>query len=137
LTPACTPQSSENVICDEIFFSQHQRAFIHQHYFSNRSYAEYQNAFRNSFPDSLEPNKSTVQRLVERFRETWSTGEKRRSGRPSVLNNDSLEDIRARLHQSPIKSLRKLSQQTGMTYGSVQRATKRLKLHPYRVPSLS
>jgi transposase len=43
------------------------------------------------------PNKSTIQRLVERFRETGSIGEKRRSGRPSVLSNDSLEDIRARL----------------------------------------
>jgi hypothetical protein len=69
-------------------------------------------------------NKSTLQRLVERFRETRSIGEKRRSGRPSVLSNDSLEDIRAHLLQSPRKSLRKLSQQTGMTYGAVQRATK-------------
>jgi transposase len=34
------------------------------------------------------PNKSTIQRLVERFRETGSAGEKRRSGRPSVLSND-------------------------------------------------
>jgi hypothetical protein len=79
------------------------------------------------------PNKSTIQRLVERLYETGSIGEKRRSGLPSVLSNDSLEDIRARLLQSPRKSLRKLSQQTGMTYGSVQRATQRLKLHPYRV----
>jgi hypothetical protein len=87
-----------------------------------------QNVFRNSFPDSVVPNKSTIQRLVERLHETGSTGEKRRSGRPSVLSNDSLEDIRVRLLQSPRKLLIKLSQQTGMTYGSVQRATKRLKL---------
>jgi transposase len=66
-------------------------------------------------------------------RETGCIGEKRRSGRPSVLSNDSLEDIRTRLLQSPRKSLRKLSKQTGMTYGSVQRVTKRLKLHQYRV----
>jgi transposase len=77
------------------------------------------------------PNKSTIQRLVERFRVTGSIGEKRRSGRPSVLSNDSLEDIRARLLQSPRKPLRKLSQQTEMSYGSVQRAEKRLKLHQY------
>jgi transposase len=62
---------------------------------------------------------SIIQRLVERFRETGSTGEKRRSGRPSVLSNDILDDISARLLQPPRKSLRKLSQQTGMTYGSV------------------
>jgi transposase len=114
-------------------FSQDKRVFILEHNFSTRSYEECQNAFRNSFPDSVVPNKSTIQRLVERFLETGSIGEKRRSGRPSVLSNDSLEDIRARLLQFPRISLRKLSQQTGMTYGSVQRATKRLKLHPHRV----
>jgi transposase len=32
----------------------------------------------------------SIQRLVDRFRETGSIGEKRRSGRPSVLSNDSL-----------------------------------------------
>jgi hypothetical protein len=105
-------------------FSQDQRAFILERYFSTRSYAECQNAFRNSFPDSVVPNKSTTQCLVECFHETGRIGEKRRSGRPSVQSNDTLEDIRARLLQSPRKSLRKLSQQTGMTYGSVQRATK-------------
>jgi hypothetical protein len=124
------PQSSENVICDKMVFSQDQRVFILEHYFPTRSHAECQNAFRNSFPDSVVQNKSTIQRLVKFFRETGSIGEKRHSGRPSVLSNDSLEDIRARLLPSPRKSLRKLSQQTGMTYGSVQRATKRLKLHP-------
>jgi hypothetical protein len=95
--------------------------FILEHYFSTRSYTECQNAFINSFPNSVVPNKSTVQRLVERFRETGSIGEKRRFDRPSVPSNDSLEYIRARLLQSPRKSIRKLSQQTGMTYGSVQK----------------
>jgi hypothetical protein len=90
-------------------FSQDQSVFILEHYFSTRPYAECQNAFRNSFPDSVLPNKSTIQRLVERFRETGSTGEKRRSGCPSVLSNDSLEDNRVRLLQSPRKSLRKLT----------------------------
>jgi hypothetical protein len=81
------PQSSENVVT-RWFFSQDQRVFILEHNFSTRSYAECQNAFRNSFPDSVVPNKSTVQRLVERFRETGSTGEKRHSGRRPVLSND-------------------------------------------------
>jgi transposase len=76
------------------FFSQDQRVFILEHYSSTRSYAECQNAFRNSFQDSVVTNKSAIQRLVERFRETGSTGEKRHSGRPSVLSNDSLEDIK-------------------------------------------
>jgi transposase len=111
-----------------MFFPQDQRVFILEHYFSTRSYAECQNAFRNSFPDSLVLDKSTVQCLVERFRETGSIGEKCHSGHPSVLSNDSLEVIRARLLQSPRKSLRKPSQQIGMTYGFIQSAIKSLKL---------
>jgi transposase len=95
-----------------MIFSQDQHVFILEHYFSTRSYAECQNAFRNSLPDSVVPNTSTIRRFVERFRETGSIGEKR-SGRPSDLSNDSLEDIMARLLQSPRKSLRKLSQETG------------------------
>jgi transposase len=91
--------------------SQPQRVSILEHYFSSWSYAECQNAFRNSFPDSVVPNKSTIQQLVEHFRETGSIGEKHHSGHPSVLSNDSLEDIKARLLQSPRKSLKKLSQQ--------------------------
>jgi hypothetical protein len=90
------------------FFSGKINVFV----FLNITFPLGQNAFINSFPDSVVSNKSTIQRLVQRFRETGSTGEKR----PSVLSNDSLEDIRARLLQSPRKSLRKLSQQTGMTY---------------------
>jgi hypothetical protein len=66
-----------------LFFSQDQRVFILEHYFSTRSHAECQNAFRNYFPDSVVPNKSTIQRLVERFHETGSIDEKRRSSRIS------------------------------------------------------
>jgi hypothetical protein len=115
LTPSCTPSVEwERYLWQDGGFSpQDQRAFIFERYFSTRLYAKCQNAFRNSFPDCVVPNKSTIQRLVERFRETGSTGEKSRSGRPSVLSNDRLEDIRARLLQSPRKSFRKLSQETG------------------------
>jgi hypothetical protein len=62
--------------------SQVQLVFILQHYFSTWSYAECQNAFRNSFPDSVVPNKSTFQRLVKHFHETGSICEKCHSGRP-------------------------------------------------------
>jgi len=51
------------------FFRKINVFFILQQYFSTRSYAECQNGFRNSFPDSVVSNKSTIQRLVKRFRE--------------------------------------------------------------------
>jgi hypothetical protein len=79
------------------------------------------------------PNKSTIFRLVNRFRDTGSVQDKNRSGRPSVLSDDSLDDIRQTLLRSPRNSLRKLSLQSGLSYLSLHMATKILKLHPYPV----
>ena len=57
----------------------------------------------------------------------------KRSGRSSLKNSPTLNNIQQRLLLSPTKSLRKLSSQTGMSLSTVRRATKKLKLHPYRV----
>jgi hypothetical protein len=51
-------------------FSQVQRVFIVEHYLASRSYLTCQNEFRDTFPDSPVQNKSTVSRLVNRFRDT-------------------------------------------------------------------
>jgi hypothetical protein len=51
-------------------FSQVQRVFIVEHYLASRSYLTYQNEFRDTLPDSPLPNKSTISRLVNRFRDT-------------------------------------------------------------------
>jgi hypothetical protein len=108
-------------------FSQVQRVFIVEHYLASRSYFPCQNEFRNSFPDSPVLNKSTRSRLVNRFRDTGSVQDRNRSGRPSVLSDDSLDNIRQTWLRSPRKSLRKISLQSGLFYGRI------LKLHPYRV----
>jgi hypothetical protein len=79
------------------------------------------------------PDKSTISRLVNRFNDTGSVLERNRSGRPSVLSDDGLDGIRQTLLRSPRKSLRKLSLQSGLSYGSLHKATKILKLHPYPV----
>jgi hypothetical protein len=51
-------------------FSQVQRVFIVEHYLAPRSYLTCQNEFSDTFPDSPVPNKSTISRLVNRFRDT-------------------------------------------------------------------
>jgi hypothetical protein len=71
---------------------------------------------------------------MTRFRDTGSVQDRNRSGRPSVLSDDSLDDIRQTLLRS--LSLRKLSLQSGLSYGSVHEATKILKLHPSRVHAM-
>jgi hypothetical protein len=74
-------------------FSQVQRVFIFEHYLASRSYLTCQNQFRDTFPDSPAPDKSTVSRQVNRFRDTGSVQDRNRSGRPSVLSDDSLDAV--------------------------------------------
>jgi hypothetical protein len=50
-----------------------------------------------------------------------------------VLSDDSLDDIRQTLLLSARNSLRKLSLYSGLSYRSVYKAAKFLKLHPYCV----
>jgi transposase len=118
-------------------FSQVQRVFIVEHYLASRSYLTCQSEFRDTFLDSPVPSKSTISRLVNRFRDTGSVQDRNRSGRTLVLIEDSLDDIRQTLLHFPRKTLRKLSLQSGLSYGSVHKATKILELHPYRVLSWS
>jgi hypothetical protein len=56
-------------------FSQVQRVFIVEHYLASRSYLSCQNEFMDTFPDSPVPNKSTISRLVNRFRGTGGVQE--------------------------------------------------------------
>jgi hypothetical protein len=126
-------QLSSNSRSARMSFSQVQRVFIVEHYLASRSYLTCQNESRYSFPDSPVPNKLAICRLVNRFRDTGSVQDRNRSGRPSVFSDDSLDDIRQILLPSPPKSLRKYYLQSWLSYGSVYKATKVLKLHPYRV----
>jgi hypothetical protein len=114
-------------------FSQVQRVLVVEHYLASRSCLTCQDEFRDTFPDSPGPNKLTVSCLVNHFRDTGSVQDRNRSGRPSLLSDDSLNAIRQTLLRSSRKLLRKLSLQSGLSYGSVHKATKILNLHPYRV----
>jgi hypothetical protein len=111
-------QLSSNSRSGRMVSSQVQRVFIVEHHLASRSYSTRQNEFRDTFPDSPAPNKSTLSRLVNHFRETGSVQERNSSGRPLVLSDDSLDDIRQSLSRSPRKSPRKLSLQSWLSYGS-------------------
>jgi hypothetical protein len=63
-------QVSSNSRSARISFSQVQRVFILEHYLASPSYLTCQNEFRDTFPDSPVPNKSTVSRLVNFSRDT-------------------------------------------------------------------
>ena len=56
-----------------------------------------------------------------------------RSGRPSLTNNEALENVTNKLIRSPHKSLRRLSQEVDMSLTSTYRAVKKQKFFPYKV----
>jgi hypothetical protein len=91
-----------------------------EHYLASRYYLTCHNAFRDTYPDSPVPKKLAITRLVNRFCDTGSVQDRNRSGRPSVLSDDNLDDICQTLLRSPRKSLRKLFLRSGLSYGSVQ-----------------
>jgi hypothetical protein len=105
-------------------FSQVQRVFVVEDHRSSRFYLTCCNEFRDTFPDSPVPNKWTASRLVNRLLGTGRVQDRNRSGRTSVLSDNSLDDVRLTLLRCPRNSLRKLSLQRGLSCGSVHKALK-------------
>jgi hypothetical protein len=46
--------------------------FILEHYFASKSFAAVLEAFSNAYPDKIVPSKTTIHRLVTKFRGTGS-----------------------------------------------------------------
>ena len=80
------------------------------------------------------PNPSTIRRLAKRFKETGSVKNRNANRRRHVLTEETLNEIGKRLEHNAQKSLKPLSQETGVSVPSVQRATKLLKLKSYKIP---
>jgi hypothetical protein len=49
-------------------YSRAERVFILEHYFASKSFAAVRETFSNAYPDREVPNKTTVHRLVTKFR---------------------------------------------------------------------
>jgi transposase len=79
-------------------------------------------------------DQSTVGRLISRFKGTGSVADRPRSGRPkSVTDEETLVMVSAQLTNSPKKSTRKLSQETGVSQRSVVRILRKHHFRPYKV----
>jgi hypothetical protein len=87
------------------------------------------NEFRDLFPIFPVLNKLTGSHLVISFCDTGSALDRNHSCRPSLLSDSSLDDIHQTLLHFPRKSPRKFSVQSGLSYGSVHKAVKILKLY--------
>ena len=82
------------------------------------------------------PNPSTIRRQAKIFNETGSVKNRKVNRRRHVLTEETLDEIGERLEHTLQKFLKPLSQETGVSVSSVQRATKFLKIHTVRIVNI-
>ena len=111
-------------------FSLCQRVYIHNMYMKSRkSSSETRCKFRVRIPGGPVPNPSTIRRQAKRFKEAGSVKIRKVNRRRHVLTEETLDEIGERIEHTLQKSLKRLSQETGVSVSSIQRTTKLLKLH--------
>ncbi len=113
-----------------------QRAFILEHYFRTNSYQSVINEFKKAFPRREPPNKSTIKRIVDRFREHYTVADVPRSGRPSALSAADRKQIQDRVIEEPGTFARRISQETGFACETMCRGRKEMGYHPYHISML-
>lgn len=127
-------------------FTKEQRTFMIESYFRNGVFNNGEwvystraclNDFRQRFPNVLFVEAdfyNVVRNTVQLFRETGNVDRKEGSGRPTIRTEEVVENVQQLMHDEPTKSLRHLSQETGLSYGTCQRILKNnIKLFPYKM----
>lgn len=119
-----------------MYLTLQHRAFLVEQYFRNGGmYNEtLREKFHESFPGSSIPHRTTVYAIVKRFQTLFTLEDVRRSGRPSIVNEQKVNGSFQLISREPSLSLRRLSQQSGLSRSSMHRVLrKRLNLYPYKV----
>jgi hypothetical protein len=83
-------------------------------------------------PHRKPPAKQTIANVVKKLEMTGCVLDIHACGKPP-MSDETVADVKQRLEQSPKKYLRRLSQETSLTYSTCQRAAKEAKLKAYRV----
>ena len=83
-----------------------------------KSCSETRCKFRVKFPGPV-PNPSTIRRQAKRFKETGAVKSRKVNCQQPVLTDEILDEIGERLEHIPQKSLKHLSQETGVSVSSV------------------
>ncbi|KAJ9576583.1 hypothetical protein L9F63_025520 [Diploptera punctata] len=112
-------------------YTLEQRVFIIRVYWKTDSIQACQEQFVERFGDNRHPpSKSTIWALAKKL-ETHGTLLDRHAGGREQMTQETITNV-DRLLASPSKSLRRLSQETGVSKSSCQRVAKKAKLHAYR-----
>ena len=74
----------------------------------------------------------TIHEIVKKFETTGSVANKKWNRKRTVLTEETLDEIGASIERTPTKSIPKLAQRVGISESPAHRATKLLKLKPYK-----
>ena len=113
-------------------YTLEERVHIIRVYWKTDSIQACQEQFVERFGDNRHPpSKSTIWALSKKL-ETHGTLLDRHAGGREPMTQETITNVKDRLLASPSKSLRRLSQESGMSKSSCQHAAKKAKLHAYR-----
>ncbi len=129
-------RSSKMVLCVvhvEMSFSRNERVFIVWVYYKTRSYKSVREQFTKKFVGCELPKKSSICRLMRKFESTGNIGNAGYQRAPIVLTPARLEVVATAYEETPSLSLPHGTQQLDILYGSLQRVTRVLKLHAYKI----
>ena len=113
-----------------------ERVFLIEHVFRNQDkYTdEVKQQFRSRFHNTVLPHRNTVRDLINKFRETGSVQDAPRSGRPTLLTDETLRTIAEKMDNSPRKSIRQLSRESDIGVATAYKAVRtELCLYPYKI----
>jgi hypothetical protein len=82
---------------------------------------------RRKFRDERVPSTHTIHNLVNKLRTTGFLIDKKQKHNRRVLTEEKLDDTEARLEHTPIKSLKRLAQETGVSKSSARTESQLLK----------
>jgi hypothetical protein len=115
-------------------YSIEQRVFlIETHFAKKKSVKKCIRKFHLKFPEVPVPSQPYANQLIRKWHITGSVLDKKKERKRSVLTEEKITDIQARLQLSPRKSLGRLVHETDAAFTTARRATKLLGFRPYRI----
>lgn len=108
--------------------------FVTENYFRTNSIITAQRKFKTHFNTLYAPSRKVILRCAQNFRKTGSIHLKKKGSIRSTRTPQNIEKVQEVMERSPHKSIRRLSQEVGVSTSSTYRMlTLDLKLYPYKM----
>ena len=117
--------------CKMYRYTLEERVFIVCTYWKTDTIKSCQQQFLEKFRGRHPQSKSSIWALSKKLETKGTLLDEHTGGHPK-MSEETIENVKDRLLASPKKSLRRLSQESGLSRSTCQCAVKKAKLHAYR-----